>query len=395
MTKGAARMSIPSSPRPSRARGAAASGSQVGGVLRRVLLVEHDEGCRAFAESALRGAGYDVDLACDGFEAIARLVDHRYDLVVCDVELPQLCGIDVVHELRSIERREGKSRARTPVIAFTSDGRAETYARALDADIDALLEKPLRSHELLESARDVADDRMVVLVIDADAERTKSIEKWCASFSKVRALFADCAADACLRLRRERIDLVAVHVSTEGLNGHVAARLLRVVAPPTLPVVALLEGADEAARARCIANGYVDCIGAPLDKAVIVSLLQTYRRGPSGRPPSRRLVSRPWSGAVIAAESDDDDVRALLPQFLNNLARDIDVLRKDLGQGLLESSVRVGHNCKGTGTSYGFPGISSIGVRLEEAGYRGDLTGALACIDALQFELEQGLARLT
>jgi CheY-like chemotaxis protein len=301
----------------------------------------------------------------------------------------------VAYEIRNIERREGKLRSRTPIVALTADGRAETYAKALDADIDALLEKPVRSHELLENAREAIDDRTAVLIVDADADRVRAFEKHCAELSKVRTIVASCSAEACQRLRRERIDLAVVHVVTEGLNGQGAARLLRTVAPPALPIIALLEGADEAARLRCVSNSFTECVAEPLRKAVVVAMLQSYGRGSSRRPPMRRPVSRPWSGAVVATIDEDDDVRALLPQFLNNLARDIEIVRKDLAQGLTESSVRIGHNFKGTGKSYGFPAISSVGARLEEAGYRGDVASARGCIELLVFELEQGRTKIS
>lgn len=360
---------------------------------RRVLLVAHDEAARGFMQEVLRGAGFEVELARDGFEAVTRAAEYRYDLIVCDVDMPQLNGIEVTQELRNIERRAGESRRRTAIIGFTADGRSETYARALDADIDALLEKPVRSHELIKNARDLIDDGTTLLVVDADLERTRAIERWCGAFSKARTIVTSCAADASVRLRHERVDLVVVQVTTDGLNGHAAARVLRSVAAPALPIIALLEGGDDAARLRCVSNSFTDCITEPLAKHVVISLLQSHGRGVSRKSP-RRAVSRPWSGSVMAADHDDDDARALLPRFLGNLTRDIETVRTDLAAGLVESSVRIGHNLKGTGTSYGFPGISSVGARLEDAGYRGDVPGASACIEVLVFELEQGRARL-
>ena len=346
-------------------------------------------------QEVLRGAGYQVELARDGFEAIVLAVEYRYDLIVCDVDMPQLGGIEVAQEIRNIEQRAGASRCRTAIVGFTADGRSETYARALDADVDALLEKPVRSQELIKNARDVIDDRTTVLVVDADHERTQTIERWCGVFAKTRTIVVTCAADACSRLRRERVDIALVQGITEGINGQGAARLLRAVSPPALPIIALLEGGDDVARLRCISSGFTDCITEPLAKHVIVALLQGHAHRGSLRKSPRRAVSRPWSGAVIATgRDDDDDVRALLPQFLSNLARDIETVRGDLATGLVESSVRVGHNLKGTGSSYGFPGISTAGARLEDAGYRADVPGAIACIDALVFELEQGLSTL-
>jgi len=360
-----------------------------------VLLIAHEEGARSFIQEVLRGAGYEVELARDGFEALVLAAEYRYDLIVCDIDMPHLSGIEVAQEIRNIEQRAGASRCRTAIIGITADGRSETYARALDADVDALIEKPVRSHELIKNARDLIDDRTTMLLVDADHERTQAVQRWCGAVAKTRVIVVSCASDACTRLRRERVDITLVQAITDGLNGHGAARLLRAIAPPALPIIALLEGGDDVARLRCVSNGFTDCITEPLAKHVVIGILQVHGHRGGSRKGARRAGGRPWSGAVVATEADDDDdVRALLPQFLSNLRRDIETVRSDLEAGLVESSVRIGHNLKGTGTSYGFPGISTAGARLEDAGYRADVHGAAACIDALVFELEQGQTRL-
>ena len=86
----------------------------------------------------------------------------------------------------------------------------------------------------------------------------------------------------------------------------------------------------------------------------------------------------------------DPEIADLVPGFLANRSRDVDLLRKAVANSDCEALRHGGHVLKGVGGGYGFPRISSIGERLEEAALAGEERAAAAAVE----ELADYLARL-
>ena len=114
---------------------AAADPGQEGGA-RRVLVAEDSITSRLLLKHILEDAGYQVDDAADGMEALSRLRQRRYDAVVSDVEMPHLDGIGLTTSIRQDPRT-----AELPVILVTSLQTPAERERGLHAGADAYLTK--------------------------------------------------------------------------------------------------------------------------------------------------------------------------------------------------------------------------------------------------------------
>lgn len=110
----------------------------------RVLVAEDSETQRAICVSVLRDAGLEVHEAPDGRYAldICRII--RPDLLVLDLGLPRLNGMDLLRKLRD-DRRIGK----TPVIIVTADDREETAQEAYYEGATDLVTKPVDAGDLI------------------------------------------------------------------------------------------------------------------------------------------------------------------------------------------------------------------------------------------------------
>jgi len=112
----------------------------------RILVVDDDEFMRSSLQLELEAAGFTVATARDGMEAIERSKEHHFDLVVCDVRMPGIDGLDTLKTIR-----EFQPTARNMII--TGYASPDAPVTALKMKVDDYLMKPFSSEEFLSSVR--------------------------------------------------------------------------------------------------------------------------------------------------------------------------------------------------------------------------------------------------
>jgi signal transduction histidine kinase/ActR/RegA family two-component response regulator len=115
------------------------------GPRRRVLVVDDVAPNRLVARILLEGAGHEVELAADGAEAVAAVQRGGFDLVLMDVHMPGVDGLEATRRIRALE---GAAR-RVPIIALTADALPDQMERCHAAGMDGHLAKPLDRASLL------------------------------------------------------------------------------------------------------------------------------------------------------------------------------------------------------------------------------------------------------
>src|SRR3954454_12056505 len=110
-----------------------------------VLVVEDEPSFVEALSIGLRREGFTVAVATDGFEALERFDVVRPELVLLDVMLPRLSGIDVCRQLRK--------KSQVPIIMVTAKGSETTTVVALEASPEAYVTKPYRLRELVARMR--------------------------------------------------------------------------------------------------------------------------------------------------------------------------------------------------------------------------------------------------
>ena len=107
----------------------------------RILLVEDEERLSHFIKKGLVEQGFAVDQAYDGEEGLYLAKEETYDLIVLDVMLPQLSGIELCKQLREIKTE-------TPILVLTARSEIEDRVEGLDSGADDYLTKPFVFAEL-------------------------------------------------------------------------------------------------------------------------------------------------------------------------------------------------------------------------------------------------------
>jgi CheY-like chemotaxis protein len=105
----------------------------------RILLAEDNAINIEFATMVLESRGYAVDVAADGFEAIAAAGRGGYDLVLMDMQMPRLDGLSATRRIRALEG----DRRKLPIVAMTANAMREDAIRCLEAGMDDYIAKPI------------------------------------------------------------------------------------------------------------------------------------------------------------------------------------------------------------------------------------------------------------
>jgi CheY-like chemotaxis protein len=126
-----------------------------------VLLVEDSAINQQVIRALLESRGHRVEIAEDGELAVRAFAARRFDLVLMDVGLPGKTGPEATVEIRSIESGRESERQpgplapsksqRTPIVAITADASPEQRSRCIEAGMDGLVVKPVRSRTLFEA----------------------------------------------------------------------------------------------------------------------------------------------------------------------------------------------------------------------------------------------------
>ncbi len=111
----------------------------------RVLVVEDDDDIAQAVQRSLRMEGYDVRIATDGEQALRMATEYVPDLVVLDIGLPKIDGIDVARQMRETDD--------VPILMLTARDSLEDRVEGLDSGADDYLVKPFERQELLARLR--------------------------------------------------------------------------------------------------------------------------------------------------------------------------------------------------------------------------------------------------
>jgi PAS domain S-box-containing protein len=172
--------------------------------------------------------------------------------------------------------------------------------------------------------------------------------------------FASNGVEAVKKRKRKNYDLVLMDVQMPVMDGYTATREIRAwekaTGAPPVPIVALTSHALSGACAESMGAGCDGHLTKPVERTDLVAAIVKFAQKPA-KP----------------VEAHADLIAARRPAFLENRRRDLSKMRDALLARDFATIQHIGHNCKGIGTGYGFPEISSLGSTVECAARARDL----------------------
>ena len=118
----------------------------------RILVVDDSTTMRQMVSFTLQDAGHEVTEAADGIAALAEAKGRKFDLVITDVNMPGMNGIDLVKSLRELTDFKF-----TPILVLTTESAQDVKSRGRDAGATGWIVKPFSPEVLLATLKKVLD----------------------------------------------------------------------------------------------------------------------------------------------------------------------------------------------------------------------------------------------
>ena len=129
----------------------AGEGSKRGVRPLRILLAEDNPVNQKVAIGFLRPQGHNVEVAKNGLEAVAAVKERDFDLVLMDMHMPEMGGLDATHHIRALPGKRGQ----LPIIALTASAAPDSIQRGLEAGMNGYVSKPINPETLIAAMVDI------------------------------------------------------------------------------------------------------------------------------------------------------------------------------------------------------------------------------------------------
>jgi two-component system chemotaxis response regulator CheY len=111
-------------------------------MMKKILVVDDSPVVRSFHMNILKTSGYKAEGAVDGVDALEKSLSRRYDLILCDINMPNMDGLTYIRKYR--EEKEG-----TPIIILTTQEEAIHRRKGFEAGANLYIVKPVKPRSLL------------------------------------------------------------------------------------------------------------------------------------------------------------------------------------------------------------------------------------------------------
>ncbi|MFQ5813185.1 MAG: response regulator [Anaerolineae bacterium] len=236
-----------------------------------ILIVDDDRGMGETLLDIMEDMGYDADVAGDGFEAIEKAKNNAFDVVLMDIKMPGMNGVETFKEIRKILPE-------TNVVMMTAYAVEDLIAEALREGAYGVLHKPLDIEKVLNLVESLSG-LGPILVIDDDPDI-------CELFRDVLrrkgygVRFAKSGEEAIDIVREMDTEIVFVDVQLPTINGFEVYKAIKEANPQVMAIMMTgyrYEFGDLVEEA--IKGGAVACLYKPFDITEIVRLVEEISQG--------------------------------------------------------------------------------------------------------------------
>jgi CheY-like chemotaxis protein/HPt (histidine-containing phosphotransfer) domain-containing protein len=369
----------------------------------RILLAEDNSTNQTVVLAILEKLGYRGDAVADGQEAVDALKMIDYDLVLMDVDMPEMNGIEATKAVRDLDTPVRNPDL--PIIAMTAHKLDEEGRACLEAGMNDFISKPVDVDELngvierhafckpsVEPGKQKGSETEVseclkgarVLLVEDNKINQKTAMEMLAS-AGVCVEIVENGREAVQAIERSTYDAVLMDVQMPIMNGYEATRAIREnICNENLPIIAMTARTLSGDRQACIGAGMNDYVSKPVDADRLFSTLTAWigrntavapsgaRRQKENVHTAEMLRSRDLPGIdVESALKRLNGNRSLLENLLKEFSRDyqdsVEEIKEALDRRDISAAQRLVHTMKGAAGNLGATDLYEAADTLESA----------------------------
>lgn len=296
-----------------------------------ILLVDDSSVIHSFVENALRGTGYRLLHANDGLEGLEAATKEVPDLVISDIDMPNLDGFEMCRKLRGKSATEA-----VPILILSARGKGVDIDRGFDVGANDFLSKPVSENELLSRIEQILSSReqgeqkreRILVVDDSSVQRSVIVQALAQQGFDVVA--AKDGLDALAVVETAKPELVITDSEMPEMNGRDLTRNLKADARfEDVPVVMLTAADSPLSRLKSKHAGISAYLTKPFapDKVVVIAekLIAERRLLRERKAMSHYLSDSAMHAAAAAAASSGD-----ASSFMRSESRFVTILFSDI-----------------------------------------------------------------
>ncbi|MBU1782282.1 response regulator [bacterium] len=232
----------------------------------KILIVDDEKDLAGILGIILKQEGYQVTPVLDGYQALEEIKKTPYDLILMDIRLPGINGVETFIQIKEINPE-------VRVIMMTGFAMEDLIEEALAKGAYACIHKPFDPVKLIELIQKVlSQDKKVVLIANGDNKTRKEVE---VSLSEkgYRIYFAQGKDEMLAKLKVNHYDCILLNLSLPGINGLAILRKVKQVSPDAVVIIMTDYDLPEMVRKAKKLSTYA-CIKKPINIDELIKLLQ-------------------------------------------------------------------------------------------------------------------------